>query len=217
MRASPDSRLGDIVALTAVLLAWAVWRLWTLGGVAKFVVRPMALIVLLLTLASAVTYGRVIPRVGGVGVNGPTNFVRRLSGVGGLYARRPLDCMHRRAQRPRRLSRWLNECTHDSARVALIGFEPQVFFLSERGFAAGWRFTISAGTVPTRIRRSSSSAGPDSRFRSCSPWIRSGGRSARLSRDSCLDRYALRCGQQSAFDGGKPLTVLVDKSLARVL
>ena len=35
VRASPDSRLGDIAALTAVLLAWGVWRLWTLNGVSE--------------------------------------------------------------------------------------------------------------------------------------------------------------------------------------
>ena len=82
-----------------------------------------------------------IPRVGGVGVDGPTNFARRLSGVGGLYATRPLDLYAPPgATGLAGLSRWLNECTSETARVALIGFEPQVFVLSERGFAGGLAF-----------------------------------------------------------------------------
>jgi hypothetical protein len=141
VRASPDSRLGDIAALTAVLIGWGIWRVWAVRGVTRMVVRPLAVLVMLLTIGSALTYGRVIARVGGVGVDGPTNFVRRLSGVGGVYATRPLDLFAPPgATGLAGLSRWLNECTNETARVALIGFEPQVFVLSERGFAGGLAF-----------------------------------------------------------------------------
>ena len=214
VRASPDSRLGDIVALTAFLLAWAVWRLWALGGAARFVVRPVALVVLLLTLASAVTYGRVIPRVGGVGVDGPTNFVRRLSGVGSLYSTRPLDLYAPPgATGLARVSRWLNECTDQNARVALIGFEPQVFFLSERGFAGGLAFydlgwNSSGEDQALVIARWSRQQVPvvlamDSEWGSFSrdyPMIR-----------SWIDSH-YDVAQQSAFEGGKPLTVLTSRS-----
>jgi len=214
VRASPDSRLGDIVALTAVLLAWAVWRLWTLAGIARFVVRPVAVVMLLLTLASAVTYGRVIPRVAGVGVDGPTNFVRRLSGVGALYATRPLDLYAPPgATGLARLSRWLDECTNDTDRAALIGFEPQVFFLSERGFAGGLAFYDLGWNSSNKdqalvIERWSRQQVPvvlamDSEWESFSrdyPMIR-----------GWIDAH-YDVAQQSAFEGGKPLTVLTYKS-----
>ncbi len=217
VRASPDSRLGDIVALTAFLLAWAVWRLWAMRGAARFLVRPVALVVLLLTLASAVTYGRVIPRVGGVGVDGPTNFARRLSGVGSLYSTRPLDLYAPPGSTGlARVSRWLNECTDQNARVALIGFEPQVFFLSERGFAGGLAFydlgwNSSDGDQALVIARWSRQHVPvvlamDSEWGSFSrdyPTIR-----------GWIDTH-YEVTQHSAFEGGKPLTVLVDRSVPR--
>ena len=217
VRASPDSRLGDIVALTAFLLAWSVWRLWTLGGMAKFVTRPLTVVVLLLTLASAVTYGRVIARVGGVGVDGPTNFARRLSGVGVLYATRPLDLYAPPGATGLALvSRWLNECTDENARVALIGFEPQVFFISERGFAGGLAFydlgwnsseqdqalvieRWSRQQVPVVLAMESEWGSFSRDYPAIRGWI-----------DAHYDVV-----QQSAFGGGKQLTVLVDKSLAR--
>jgi hypothetical protein len=214
VRASPDSRLGDIVAVTAFLLAWAVWRSWTLGGTAKLVVRPLALVILLLTLASAVTYGRMISRVGGVGVDGPTNFARRLSGVGALYSTRPLDLYAPPgATGLARLSRWLNECTDENARVALIGFEPQVFFISERSFAGGLAFydlgwNSSDADQALVIERWSRQQVPvviamESEWESFSrdyPAIR-----------SWIDSH-YRVARQSAFDGGKPLIVLTESS-----
>jgi hypothetical protein len=217
VRASPDSRLGDIVALTAFLLAWSAWRLWTLGGIAKFVVRPVTVAVLLLTLASAVTYGRVIARVGGVGVDGPTNFARRLSGVGALYATRPLDLYAPAgATGLARVSRWLNECTGENARVALIGFEPQVFFISERSFAGGLAFydlgwNSSDEDQALVVERWSRQQVPvvlamDSEWESFSrdyPAIR-----------GWIDAH-YDVVQQSAFDGAKPLTVLVEKTVPR--
>jgi hypothetical protein len=218
VRASPDSRLGDIVALTAFLLAWSVWRLWTLGGMARFVVRPLTVVVLVLTVASAIAYGRVIPRVGGVGVDGPTNFMRRLSGVGSLYATRPLDLYAPPgATGLARVSRWLNECTDENARVALIGFEPQVFFISERGFAGGLAFydlgwnssdqdqalvieRWSREQVPVVLAMESEWGSFSRDYPAIRGWI-----------DAHYDVV-----QQSAFDGGKPLTVLTYKSSSSV-
>ena len=159
----------------------------------------------------------MITRVGGVGVDGPTNFVRRLSGVGALYATRPLDLYAPPgATGLARLSRWLNECTSQTARVALIGFEPQVFFLSERGFAGGLAFydlgwNSSEEDQALVIERWSRQEVPvvlamDSEWGSFSrdyPAIR-----------GWIDGH-YDVTQQSAFEGGKPLTVLVDKSLPR--
>ncbi|HZM94619.1 MAG TPA: hypothetical protein VFB92_14410 [Vicinamibacterales bacterium] len=218
VRASPDSRLGDIVALTAFLLAWSVWRLWTLGGMAKLVARPLTVVVLLLTLASAVTYGRVITRVGGVGVDGPINFARRLSGVGALYATRPLDLYAPPgATGLAGVSRWLNECTDENARVALIGFEPQVFFISERSFAGGLAFydlgwNSSDEDQALVIERWSRQQVPVVLAME-SEW-------GSFSRDYPAIRRWIdvhyEMVQQSAFEGAKPLTVLTGRTLASV-
>jgi hypothetical protein len=141
VRASPDSRLGDIVALTAILLGWLIWEMWSVTAWPRYALRAMATVLLVLTIASAFSFGRVITRLGDVGVNGPTNFVRRLLGVGTLYGGRPLDLYAPPgATGLAGLSRWLNECTAEGDRLSIIGFEPQVFFLAERGFAGGLAF-----------------------------------------------------------------------------
>ena len=217
VRASPDSRLGDIAALTAVLLAWGIYRTWNLQRGLHLVTRPLAVAVLVLTVGSALIYGRVIPRAAGVGVDGPTNLVRRLSGVGALYSTRPLDLYAPPdATGLARLARWLNECTAATDRVALIGFEPQVFFLSERGFAGGLAFydlgwNSSGPDQALVVERWSGQQVPvvlamDSEWESFSRdypairgWI-----------DAQYDVV-----RHSAFEGGKPLTVLVHKSQPR--
>ena len=218
VRASPDSRLGDIAALTAVLLAWGVYRVWNLPRGLHLASRPLAVAMLVLTLASALVYGRVVARAAAVGVDGPTNFVRRLSGVGALYATRPLDLYAPpEATGLARLARWLNECTGGTDRVALIGFEPQVFFVSERGFAGGLAFydlgwNSSDPDQALVVERWSRQQVPvvlamDSEWESFSrdyPGIR-----------GWIDTHydAVR---HSAFDGGKPLSVLIHRSRPRV-
>jgi hypothetical protein len=141
IRASPDSRLGDIVALTGILLAWLIWRMWSVSAWPRYPLRAVAIVLLALTVISAFSFGRVFPRLGAVGVNGPTNLTRRLFGVGTLYGGRPLDLYSPPgATGLPGLSRWLNECTAVNDRVSIIGFEPQVFFVAERGFAGGLAF-----------------------------------------------------------------------------
>ena len=218
VRASPDSRLGDIAALTAVLLAWGIYRVWNLQHGLHLVVRPLAAATLVLTLASALVYGRVVARAAAVGVDGPTNLVRRLSGVGPLYSTRPLDLYAPpEATGLARLARWLNECTAGTDRVALIGFEPQVFFIAERGFAGGLAFydlgwNSSEPDQALVVERWSRQQVPvvlamDLEWESFSrdyPKIR-----------GWIDAH-YDAVHHSAFDGGKPLSVLVHRSRPQV-
>jgi hypothetical protein len=141
VRSSPDSRLGDVGALTSILLAWLVWRAWPLPGWRGRVTKPVAIVLVAAVLASAIAYGRIVPRLEGAGVDGPTNFVRRAWGQPTLYGGKPLD-LYAPPGAPglAGLARWIYECTHAEERVAVIGFEPQVFFLAERGFAGGLAF-----------------------------------------------------------------------------
>jgi len=215
VRASPDSRLGDLAAITAILLAWIVWRGWHLRGWPGRIVKPVAVVMLALTFGSAFSYGRIATRVG---VDGPTNLVRRLFGVGTLYGARPLDVYAPPGTAGLAgLARWLNECTDEADRLSVIGFEPQVFFLAERGFAAGLAFydlawSSSDSDQALAITRWSRQRVPvilamESEWDSFSrdyPRVR-----------AWIDEH-YDVVTRSTFGGRKPLTVFVDRSFRLV-
>jgi hypothetical protein len=141
VRGSTDSRLGDVTSITAVLVAWTVLQAWRLTGWPGQLAKAAAVVFLSLTVASAAAYGQVMKRLDGAGVDGPTNMVRRVRAQAALYAKRPLDVFAPPGSHGLRgLSRWLNACTIETDRVSVIGFEPEVFFVSERGFAGGLAF-----------------------------------------------------------------------------
>ncbi len=178
----------------------------------------MAIVLLVVTIASAFSFGRVITRLGAVGVNGPTNFVRRLFGVGTLYGGRPLDLYAPPgATGLAGLSRWLNECTAEGDRLSIIGFEPQVFFLAERGFAGGLAFydlgwnssdrdqalTIdrwSRQRVPVILAMDIEWGSFSRDYPAVRAWID--------------ERYEVV--EQSTFGGNKPLTLLTHRSFPSV-
>jgi hypothetical protein len=139
VRGSPDSRLGDIAGTTGILLAWASWRLW--GMRPRLLIRSLTVAGLGLTFLAAVTFGRGVDRLAIGGVDGPTNLVRRVRSVAERYGSRPLDVFAPPGfPGLPSLGRWLNACTAESSRVAVLGFEPQLFVLSERGLAGGVAF-----------------------------------------------------------------------------
>jgi hypothetical protein len=141
VRDSTDSRLGDVASVTAILLAWASRRAWTTGGWSRFAFRAVTAIAFVLTIGAAMSYGRVVSRLSAAGVDGPTNLVRRIGDVAREYRQRPLTIFGPTdATGVARLSRWLNACTTPTERVVVIGFEPQVFVISERAFAGGLAF-----------------------------------------------------------------------------
>jgi hypothetical protein len=130
-----------MAAVTAFLLAWTCAQAWNQAGRLRFVLKPVAALAVLLTLGSAVSYGRVVDRLAGAGVDGPANLLRRIGDVRDRYAARPLDVFAPPgAGGLPALARWLHECTAVSDRVSVIGFEPQLFVLAERGFAGGMAF-----------------------------------------------------------------------------
>ena len=141
VRASPDSRLGDIVAVTAILLGWLIGSMWSVTGWLRYALRPVAIVLIVLTVASAFSFGRVIhaTRCGRrqwPDESGEANDGRRHP-VWGQTA--GFVCATWRSGLAG-LARWLNECTAEGDRLSIIGFEPQVFFLAERGFAGGLAF-----------------------------------------------------------------------------
>jgi hypothetical protein len=151
VRGSPDSRLGDVAPLQAVLLCWCVFLLWNSRGKISFALKPLSIAVLALTVGSAVAHGGFPRRLAAAGVDGPTNIVRRAIAVTARFAERPLDVFAPAGSVGLPfLARWLNQCTPETARVALIGFEPQVHVVSERSFAGGRSFYALAWNNTSR-------------------------------------------------------------------
>ena len=86
-------------------------------------------------------FGRVIDRLVAAGIDGPAGIVRRVAAVADRYGSRPLETFAPPdAPGLPRLARWLNTCTAEHTRVAVLGFEPQIMVLAERGFAGGMAF-----------------------------------------------------------------------------
>ena len=93
------------------------------------------------TIVAAMAFGRVIDRLVAAGIDGPAGLVRRVAAVGHRYGSRPLETFAPPdAPGLPRLARWLNTCTAEHSRVAVLGFEPQIMVLAERGFAGGMAF-----------------------------------------------------------------------------
>lgn len=154
VRGSPDSRLGDVAPITAVLLAFATRGMWRTGGWIAILTRPVAVVLLMLTLFASVSYGMSYGRLGDVDLATLTELRTRITETYRLYARRPLDIYAGPgATGLDRLSRWLNACTPEQSRVAIVGFEPQVFVVSERGFAGGLAFIYEGWNASERGER----------------------------------------------------------------
>ncbi len=218
VRGSPDSRLGDVAAVTALLLAWTTWRAWTLHGWPRLALRPVAIVLIVSSVAAATSYGQVIRRLGDAGIDGPTNFLRRAGGVGTRYGARPLDLFAPPGSAGLAgLARWLNECTHEQDRVSVIGFEPQIFVYSERGFAGGMAFYDLGWASSDQDQRNTIERWARQQVPIIlameSEWS-SFSRDYPMIRSWIDQRYDIE--RQSAFGGQKALTVLRNRSLRSV-
>jgi len=141
VRESLDSRLGDVAHVEAILLAWVAWQAWKVRTPAAAVLRPVAVIVLVFTLGSAVAFGGSIRRLADAGVAGPATAIRRAADVADRYRQTPLDIYAPPGTTGLPgLSRWLNACTRDSDRIVVVGFEPQIHVVADRSFGGGLAF-----------------------------------------------------------------------------
>jgi hypothetical protein len=138
VRGSPDSRIGDVAPLTAIIGAYLTTHIWRVRGRWRWISRMTISVAALVTACSALGYGRVGTRLEVAGIDGPTNMLRRAHGLYTSYRGRPLDVFAPPdATGLPLLARWLNACTEPEQRVAVIGFEPQLNVWAERGFAGG--------------------------------------------------------------------------------
>jgi hypothetical protein len=214
VRGSPDSRLGDVAGVTAILLCWISARAWAVPGMGRLAARSAVVALVALTLVSAVSYGQVFTRLAAARIDGPPAVWRRARDMAARYSARPLEVFSPRgATGLPLLSRWLNECTAETDRVSVIGFEPQVFVVAERGFAGGTEFyDLAWNSSPTdqalTIERWSRQNVPvviamESEWNAFSrdyPQVR-----------TWIDQRYHEV-HRSSFGGGKPVTILVDKT-----
>jgi hypothetical protein len=218
VRGSPDSRLGDVAPITAVLLAIAVRGMWSKGGWVGMMTRPVAVVLLLLTLFASVSYGISYGRLGDVDLATLAELRTRIAETRRVYARRPLDIYAAAgATGLDRLARWLNACTAERSRVAVVGFEPQVFVISERGFAGGLSFMYEGWNASERGQRLAlarwSHQDVPVVLAVQSEW-QAFSRDYPLIRDAIDRRY--RRVARSNFGGNKEIAVFVDRASAAV-
>ena len=151
------------------------------------------------------TYGRVIARVGGVGVDGPTNFVRRLSGVGGCTQPGRWTLRTARRDRPRRsvaMAQRVHQRNRQGGahRIRAAGLLPVRARVRRRPGVLRSRME----QLRRRIRRWSSNAGLDKRCRLSWRWILNGDRSREtIPRFAAGSMTHYQTVKQSDFGGGE--------------
>ena len=212
VRNSPDSRLGDVAPLTGILLAYLASRLWHVPGVIRFLTRTITIAVIGLALLLSVWFGEIFGRTGGIDAATLTQLGTHVRAMASAYAKPPREAfLGPRSTGLDRLAGWLNRCTDRDSRVFVVGFEPQVFVLSERPFAAGLAFAYEGASSSPRNQRLALERWSRQRVPVV---IAVGSTWGEFSRDYALLRSWIdghyRLAAQSSFAGNKPLSVYVD-------
>jgi hypothetical protein len=168
-----DSRLPDVVAPTSVLLAWLAARAlaamrgprglagWTRSAV---VVAVLASIVTLTAQAISIYSERSLPSVVAAGFTLPSSFEPVVKRLG----QRPIDywAVDRgddwvNPGTHRNLTRYIARCVAPSDRPLVVGYSPEVYYVSERLFPGGINkfdasgFNPSSVEIMRRLRRQS--------------------------------------------------------------
>ena len=120
------TRLPDVIALTAVLVAWIAGRV-----IPTRVLRTSAAVAIL--LAVVLVGWRLKSQ--GFGVPTPGKVVRRFVTVSNMLRDETPEVIPNHERLP--LIRYLSSCTPDSSRVLVAGFAPEIPVLSRRPFAGG--------------------------------------------------------------------------------
>ncbi|HTM03520.1 MAG TPA: hypothetical protein VL173_08460 [Vicinamibacterales bacterium] len=212
VRNSPDSRLGDVASLTGILLAYLASRLWHVPGVTRFLTRTITIAVIGLGLLLSTWFGEIFGRTGGLEAATWTQLGTHVRAIAAAYAKPPRETfLGPRSTGLDRLAGWLDRCTDRDSRVFVVGFEPQVFVLSERPFAAGLAFAYEGASNSPRNQRLAIERWSRQRvpvvIAVASTW-------GEFSRDYALLRSWIdehyRLVAQSPFEGNKPLAVYVN-------
>jgi hypothetical protein len=140
VRGSPDSRLADVAGPLCILGAWLVGR-WLYavqdGGWRRRAGVAAALAFWTMTIWS-VGAGTALARLEPSGfLNGPAAMADQWSVMSGRLRERPIDRLKPADPRLDGVTRYVFDCTAEDDRVLVGWFQPDVYFVSERGFAGG--------------------------------------------------------------------------------
>jgi hypothetical protein len=148
VRGSPESRLPDVATPIAVLAAWigaqclrptVPWRPPT-----RVVMRVVVWGLTVVTIWSVSANAHVLDNLDSSRIlTGPAGIVDRIRVVTSRLRERPIDSVPPEASGLFGLARYVFECTAPTDRVLVPGFEPQIFFYAERGFAGGRAFLVA--------------------------------------------------------------------------
>ena len=164
IRGSIDSRLADVSTPTAVLAAWVMgqvfihgtarvawerlhalrharggWMPQTFSALASVSATLMATTLVVLTMWSAITFGRFVPRLLATGVTrGPTWTVEQVRKVVAEIGSASLDWWAPgESVGLKSLTRYVRNCTRGDDRLMLTWLEPRPYFFSGRLFSGG--------------------------------------------------------------------------------
>jgi hypothetical protein len=148
VRGSPDSRLPDVATPIAVLAAWVAAHYlrpavpWSRPM--RAVMRSLVWSVTLVTIWAVSANAHVLESLDASRIlTGPAGIVDRMGVVTSRLRERPIDSVPPEAPGLLGLARYVFECTAPTDRVLVPGFEPQIFFYSERAFAGGRVFLVA--------------------------------------------------------------------------
>lgn len=151
VRGSYDSRIPDAAAPVAVAGAWLAARGLT-GDIhpgRRRVTRALSRIgragavsiLLAVTSWAVVVYGQLPVRLAQAGLSQPLRLLERAGEVVTQLKMRPLDAWAPEGSVGlRQAARYVNRCTAPETRLQVLGFEPQMYYYAERGFAGGQSF-----------------------------------------------------------------------------
>lgn len=140
LRGNLESRLADVSEVVFVLAAWLVAILLAgVSGRTRVATVAAALVVFVLTALSVEAVEQVSAQVEQTGITTSLGSLRARAGAvhALLNATPPVQAWPADTPGMERVARYLNECTAPDDRVLTLGYVPEVFFLSQRRFAAG--------------------------------------------------------------------------------
>lgn len=148
VRGSPDSRLPDVATPIAILGAWIGSHCLRPRVPRRLPTRVASAVVVwcvaLVSIWSVSTDARVLANLDTSRIlTGPAGILGRMGVVTSRLRARPIDNVSPGDPGLLGLARYVFECTAPTDRVLVPGFEPQIFFYAERGFAGGRAFLVA--------------------------------------------------------------------------
>ncbi len=140
LRGNLDSRLADVSEVIGILVAWvAAMTLTRLSRPSRIAGAVAVLLVLAGASLSVEALEHVAVQIAQTGVmGGPRTLRARASAIHeALDATPPVNAWPANTPGMEGLAHYVNACTSPDDRVLALGYMPEIYFLSQRAFAAG--------------------------------------------------------------------------------